>query len=107
MQSILDGRLLADDGIILVDNGTTVHLKNQLCLTGVILNIEAVFARGFVVDKNNSANIDPLELDRWVQAGELMQAFNRALMDDPRIDVTLLPIFDGVSRVRWKRTEKQ
>lgn len=52
-----------------------------------------VFARGFVIDGHNIANNDPIEVDHWVQAGNLMQAFNRALMDDPRINVTLLRIF--------------
>lgn len=31
-----------------------------------------------------------------------MQKFNEYVVNDPRVDVTMLPVFDGVSMIKWK-----
>jgi len=49
----------------------------------------------------NLANIDPSRLDHWVAAGKLMREFNSFVLHDPRVDVVVLPIFDGISEIRW------
>jgi len=76
---ILDRGLLSSKGVILVDN---------------------VFARGFAVDDANEANIDPAKLSHWIDAGRQVRDFNSFVAADPRVDVNMLPFFDGVSEIR-------
>ena len=61
-----------------------------------------MFARGFAVDRQNVANIDPATLDHWINAGGLVREFNTFVANDPRISVTMLPFFDGISEITWK-----
>ncbi|KXT18078.1 hypothetical protein AC579_4530 [Pseudocercospora musae] len=83
VSKILDRNLLAHNGVILVDN---------------------VFARGFAVSSGNTANLpEPLNLGHWEDAGLLVREFNDFVASDRRVDVTVLPIFDGVSEIRLKR----
>ncbi|CAI7592951.1 unnamed protein product [Penicillium viridicatum] len=80
IEQILNRGLLAEDGIILVDN---------------------VFARGFVVGES-PANIDRARLDHWNEAGKLVVDFNAYIAADPRITVTIWPFFDGISEIKLK-----
>ena len=61
-----------------------------------------VFARGFAVDSDNKANIDPAEINHWIDAGKLVTEFNSFVAGDPRISVIMWPIFDGISEICWK-----
>ena len=38
----------------------------------------------------------------WETNGEALRAFNKKLVEDPRIDVALLPLFDGVTQIKWR-----
>ena len=49
------------------------------------------------------ANVDPSRLKHWISAGKLVNEFNAHVLNDARVDVLILPIFDGVSEIRWKR----
>lgn len=62
-----------------------------------------VFARGFAVDHDSTANIDPANISHWIKAGKLVCAFNRFVASDPRVIVTVLPFFDGVSEICLKQ----
>ncbi|KAH8742739.1 S-adenosyl-L-methionine-dependent methyltransferase [Diaporthe sp. PMI_573] len=79
---LLEQKLLAPDGVILVDN---------------------VFARGFVVDKSNVQDIDVEHLTHWKESGELMRVFNTAMSQDQRVETLILPVFDGISEIRWRK----
>ncbi|EME80878.1 uncharacterized protein MYCFIDRAFT_189246 [Pseudocercospora fijiensis CIRAD86] len=87
VSKILDRGLLAQGGVILVDN---------------------VFARSFAVSSHNTTNLpEPLDLHHWEQAGELVREFNAFVASDPRVEVNVLPIFDGVSEIRLKSDSRQ
>ncbi|KAH7378293.1 S-adenosyl-L-methionine-dependent methyltransferase [Pyrenochaeta sp. MPI-SDFR-AT-0127] len=88
VRAVLDLQLLAPDGIILVDNGLT----------------KAIFARGFVSDVDALANIEPSTVGHWRKAGALMRDFNAFVKNEARVTVSIVPIFDGVSEIRWKHT---
>ena len=38
----------------------------------------------------------------WTDCGGALRKFNRFVIDDPRVDVTMLPLFDGISIIKWK-----
>lgn len=38
----------------------------------------------------------------WTECGKALQKFNEYVVNDPRVDVTMLPVFDGVSMIKWK-----
>lgn len=38
----------------------------------------------------------------WVECGTALRNFNRFVAHDSRVDVTMLPLFDGVSMIKWK-----
>lgn len=105
VKQILDRRLLAEHGIILVDNGASGSQSagNVICICLITLTARsAVFARGFAVDNDNTANIDPAKIDHWIEAGKLVTEFNSFVAGDKRISVIMLPFFDGISEIRWK-----
>lgn len=81
IQFLLEQKLLAPNGVILVDN---------------------VFARGFVVDMSNVQDIDGEHLTHWQESGELMKVFNTAMSQDQRVETLILPVFDGISEIRWR-----
>ncbi|OIW29125.1 S-adenosyl-L-methionine-dependent methyltransferase [Coniochaeta ligniaria NRRL 30616] len=81
---ILDRGLLADNGIILVDN---------------------VFARGFVIGEARG-NIDPAKLDHWKQSGQVVLDFNAFVAADPRVTVTIWPFFDGIAEIKLRGSER-
>lgn len=64
-----------------------------------LTNLGLVFARGFTIDHESTANIDPANIAHWTKAGELVSAFNRFVAEDSRVIVTVLPFFDGVSEI--------
>lgn len=38
----------------------------------------------------------------WLSCGQALDEFNTGLMKDNRVDVLLLPLFDGVTQIRWR-----
>lgn len=38
----------------------------------------------------------------WTECGKALQKFNTFVKNDPRIDVVLLPVYDGVTLIKWK-----
>ena len=41
----------------------------------------------------------------WTDCGIALRKFNNFVVNDPRVDVTMLPLFDGVSMIKWKVNE--
>ena len=68
----------------------------------LLLTSPAVFARGMTI--SNKAN--PYLLDDvrsyWTKCGQALDQFNSYIANDPRVDVTVIPVFDGVSQIKWK-----
>lgn len=67
-----------------------------------LLTAHAVFARGMTI----SENANPYLLDNvrsyWTKCGQALEKFNSYVASDLRVDVTILPLFDGVSQIKWK-----
>lgn len=40
----------------------------------------------------------------WTACGQALQHFNSYVVSDPRVDVAVLPLFDGISQIKWKDT---
>lgn len=108
VEQILDQGLLTERGIILVDNGE----QNNACVplssfslqspghVNELIKLYIVFARGFIVESQNTANIDAARIGHWIEAGEIVRNFNSFVATDPRITVSMLPFFDGISEIR-------
>jgi len=69
----------------------------------VIKKTRTVFARGLTMGKNFNPYLDRVMRPFWETNGEALRVFNKGLMEDPRIDVIILPLFDGVTQIKWRR----
>jgi predicted O-methyltransferase YrrM len=81
VQMILDQKLLSPEGMILCDN---------------------VFARGLTVGADCAPWLNDHVRSYWLDCGKALNEFSTRLIDDPRVDVLLLPVFDGVTQIKWK-----
>ncbi|GAB1213262.1 hypothetical protein ATERTT37_002411 [Aspergillus terreus] len=81
VQTILDRKLLSPNGIILCDN---------------------VFARGLTIGEDMAPWVNDHIRQYWLSCGKALDEFNTRLVDDPRVDVLILPVFDGVTQIRWR-----
>jgi len=81
IKTILDKKLLSPKGIILCDN---------------------VFARGLTIGKSFNPYLDRVMRPFWETNGEALREFNKGLLKDTRIDICLIPLFDGVTQIKWK-----
>ena len=52
--------------------------------------------------KNFNPYLDRVMRPFWETNGEALRVFNKDLVEDPRIDVTILPLFDGVTQIKWR-----
>ena len=46
--------------------------------------------------------IKPESRTFWEKSGEAVNHANQSFVEDPRIDTLMLPLFDGVTEVKWK-----
>ena len=91
---ILENGLLSKDGIILTDNSAPPILPLGVALLMIVLS------RGLVVDNTES---NPYQADDWRRRnGEAMKEFNDHVAKDPRVEVVVLPLFDGLGLIRLK-----
>jgi O-methyltransferase len=74
---IMDRKLLAQDGIILADN---------------------VLALGCTVD----SKLDTPGHDSAIRNGAELRKFNDHIAADDRVDVCVLPMFDGLALIKWR-----
>ncbi|KAF4547718.1 O-methyltransferase-like protein [Elsinoe fawcettii] len=81
VRTILDRKLLSPNGIILCDN---------------------VFARGLSVGKDCAPWLNDHVRKYWQDCGDALNEFNTRITEDPRVDVLISPVFDGVTHIRWK-----
>lgn len=38
----------------------------------------------------------------WIECGKALDKFNKFCQEDPRIDTVLLPLYDGITLIKWK-----
>ncbi|KAK3171658.1 hypothetical protein OEA41_003742 [Lepraria neglecta] len=81
MNRILERRLLSPHGVVLVDN---------------------VFARGLTMGNEFNPYIEKIRRPFWEANGETLRKLNKSFLDDPRIDTLILPLFDGVTQIKWR-----
>lgn len=81
MDLILSRRLLSRRGVVFVDN---------------------VFARGFTLGSEFNTYLEKMRRPFWEASGESLRKVNDSYLEDPRIDTLILPLFDGVTQVKWK-----
>ncbi|KAL4972978.1 S-adenosyl-L-methionine-dependent methyltransferase [Aspergillus desertorum] len=80
-QFILDNELLSPDGVLLVDD---------------------VLLEGLVVDREIIKNF-PQEIQQpYLEIADGMNAFNGHPILDERVEVTMIPLFNGVTQIMWK-----
>ena len=65
-----------------------------------------VFARGLTIGKDICFFEKNMQ-SFWEESTEALKLFNRVLVEDPRIDVLLLPVFDGVTQIKWSNNYLQ
>jgi hypothetical protein len=61
------------------------------------------FARGLTMGKDFNPHIAGVMRPFWETCGEALRGFNKIIVEDPRIDVLLLPLFDGVTQIKWNQ----
>ena len=69
--------------------------------------ISPVFARGLTIGKDFNPYLEESMRPFWEESGDALRAFNKGLMEDSRIDVVLLPLFDGVTQIKWSASSLQ
>ncbi|PGH33548.1 hypothetical protein GX50_03620 [[Emmonsia] crescens] len=81
INTILNQNLLSQDGVIMCDN---------------------VFARGMTISTSSNPTLSDSVRPYWTACGKALRQFNNAVIEDPRVDVVMLPVFDGVSFIKLK-----
>ena len=61
-----------------------------------------VFARGLTIGNDCNPYMENLRRPFWEANGETLRALNKSFVEDPRIDTLILPLFDGVTQIKWK-----
>ena len=61
-----------------------------------------VFARGITMGSEFNPYLEPLRKPFWETAGEALRKVNKDFREDPRIDTVMLPLFDGITQIKWK-----
>ena len=61
-----------------------------------------VFARGMTISAAANPELDNAVRPYWTECGRALKKFNEFVARDTRVDVTILPLFDGVSMIKWK-----
>ncbi|TLD20768.1 hypothetical protein PspLS_08555 [Pyricularia sp. CBS 133598] len=78
---ILDRELLSARGLILCDN---------------------VFARGMTIVPESNPELQGPQRAYWTENGKALDRFCKFCKTDPRIDVILLPVYDGLTLIKLK-----
>lgn len=61
-----------------------------------------VFARGMTINPKTNPYLADSVKQYWIECGTALRDFNNFVAHDSRVDVTMLPLFDGVSMIKWK-----
>lgn len=92
METCLDGdRILKKGGLIVVDN---------VLWKGLVL--QAAGAKAALIDKEDADEAEIKKNRRARKLASKMHRFNDAIVKDPRVEVLVLQIRDGLSIIRKK-----
>jgi predicted O-methyltransferase YrrM len=64
-----------------------------------------VFARGMTISADANPSLPNKVRPYWTECGKALKRFNTFCKNDPRIDTVLLPVYDGVTLIKWKPSE--
>ena len=64
--------------------------------------VPKVLARGITVGKEFNPYLDPQRRPFFETNGEALRKTNKAFLEDPRVDTIMLPLFDGITQIKWK-----
>lgn len=67
------------------------------------VDVLKVFARGMTMGSEFNPYLEPLRRPLWETFGEALRKVNKDFREDPRIDTIMLPLFDGVTQIKWKK----
>ncbi|KAL8904940.1 MAG: hypothetical protein Q9207_002934 [Kuettlingeria erythrocarpa] len=85
VKQILDKKLLSPKGFIMCDN---------------------VFARGMTISTEANPTLPDKVRPYWTENGKALRSFNNFCKNDSRIDSVLLPLYDGVTLIKWKQGQR-
>ena len=104
---ILGRKLLSRRGFILVDNGTQVFrpISTHQCPHSITVFQILVFARGFTFGEDFNPYVEKIRGPFWEASGETLRLINKNFVEDPRIDTLILPMFDGVTQIKWRESD--
>ena len=104
LKTILDKKLLAAGGLIMCDNGkhSVRAVRPDSGCDQAVLIFPAVFARGMTISPDINPTLSEKVRPYWTANGIALRKFNEFCKNDSRIDTILLPVFDGVTLIKWK-----
>ncbi|KAI4235071.1 MAG: hypothetical protein LQ349_003405 [Xanthoria aureola] len=100
VKRILDKKLLSPKGFIMCDNGTLVASDSFHANLADVQGI--VFARGMTISTEANPQLPAKVRPYWTENGKALRNFNHFCKNDSRIDSVLLPLYDGVTLIKWK-----
>ena len=68
-----------------------------------IVDNSQVFARGITMGNEFNPYLEPLRRPFWETAGEALRKNNKIFIEDPRVDTLMLPLFDGITQIKWNQ----
>ncbi|KAI4103537.1 MAG: hypothetical protein L6R37_003754 [Teloschistes peruensis] len=104
VKQILDKKLLSSKGFIMCDNGRCSLFHPTLW--GDVDIGGTVFARGMTISTEANPELPEKVRPYWTENGKALRRFNTFCKNDSRIDSILLPLYDGVTLIKWKSSQQ-
>ena len=99
VKQILDKKLLSPRGFIMCDNGEWWPERSLMHKT----DAATVFARGMTISTEANPELPDKVRPYWTENGKALRHFCTFCREDPRIDTILMPVYDGVTLIKWKQ----
>jgi hypothetical protein len=64
-----------------------------------------VFARGMSIGKDCAPWLNDHVRGYWQNCGEALDEFNTNIVKNPSVNVLILPLFDGITQIKWKKDD--
>lgn len=104
VRTVLDNKLLSPNGIIICDNGTLIETSEDEGIPHMTdFKTCVVFSRGLAIDTNAGPHLRKDLVPYWIECGKAMRKLNEFCRRDSRIDSLVLPLYDGMSILKWKQ----
>ncbi|KAI4186228.1 MAG: hypothetical protein L6R41_003615 [Letrouitia leprolyta] len=101
VKQILDKKLLSPKGFIMCDNGE-FRAPGPKTFASSFSQFSTVFARGMTISTDANPGLPAKVRPYWTENGKALRRFNTFCKSDPRIDSILLPLYDGVTLIKWR-----